>query len=272
MSRVAGILGDKEGSERYASLRDERKKFFNDTYINPSDGRTLFSSFDPSRKGDIVDTQISYALPIVFCVSDDPRLAGHLVEAVCRRDTTDSGVLTPPCSLMTGFIGTAWISKALSEIGRPDLAYQLLCSEDYPSWLYPVKQGATTIWERLDSYTRERGFGVNNSMNSFNHYSFGSVADWLLTRSIGIQARPGIAPETVTIAPEPDTTGNLTYARGYMDLPEGRVESGWRIADNGDIVYELTVPAGIEATFIPYGGTPRLLGSGNHSIRVSKNS
>lgn len=77
----------------------------------------------------------------------------------------------PAYSLLTGFIGTAWISKALSDNGMSEEAYRLLQYEGYPSWLYPVKNGATTIWERLNSYTVKDGFGENNSMNSFNHYS-----------------------------------------------------------------------------------------------------
>lgn len=168
---------------------------------------------------------------------------------------------------MTGFIGTAWISKALSKADRPDLAYRLLMSQEYPSWLYPVNQGATTIWERLDSYTHNKGFGKNNSMNSFNHYSFGSVSDWLITCSLGIQAHPSAEPGKVTIAPQPDPTSALTYAKGYLDLPERRVESGWSRDAKGKVTYVVTVPTGIQATFIPYGGKPGKLKPGHHRLR-----
>lgn len=267
MSHVAGILGDSDSKEHYASLRDQRKDFFKATYIDQTTGKTRFSGFDPRRKGTIVDTQSSYALPIAFGIVDDPQFTDNFINTLSRRDTTDSGIEVPPYSLMTGFIGTAWISKALSKAGRPDLAYRLLTSQEYPSWLHPVNQGATTIWERLDSYTHDRGFGKNNSMNSFNHYSFGSVADWLITCSLGIQAHPGLEPGKVTIAPQPDQTGALTYAKGYLDLPEGRVESGWSRDAKGKVTYEVTVPAGVNAIFIPYGGKPRKLKPGHHRLR-----
>lgn len=267
MAQVADILEDVDGKENYLALRDRRKQFFADTYIDATTGRTRFSGFDPRRKGAVVDTQSSYALPIAFGIVDDDRFVDNFINTVCRADSTDSGIATPPYSLMTGFIGTAWISKALSKAGRPDIAYRLLTSGDYPSWLYPVRQGATTIWERLDSYTHRNGFGKNNSMNSFNHYSFGSVADWLITCSLGIQAHPGVDPGKVTIAPQPDPTGSLTYAKGYLDLPEGRVESGWKTDAKGHVSYDVTIPQGVSATFIPYGGRPRRLAPGHHTLK-----
>lgn len=85
------------------------------------------------------------------------------------------------------FYGTAWISKALSDNGCSEAAYKLLQQTNYPSWLYSVEQGATTIWERLNSYTHEDGFGGNNRMNSFNHYSFGAVGAWMYNYSLGIR-------------------------------------------------------------------------------------
>lgn len=107
------------------------------------------------------------------------RVVDNFVHTITRSGITDQNIETPPYSLMTGFIGTAWISKVLSDYGRTDLAYRLLQQTDYPSWLYPVKQGATTIWERLNSYTHTDGFGGNNNMNSFNHYAFGAVGSWM---------------------------------------------------------------------------------------------
>lgn len=267
MSKIADLAGDKEGNARYTTLRDKRKEFFKETYIEKNSRKTRFSGFDPGKMGKLVDTQASYALPIAFGIIDDKKFTENFINSLCRNDSTDSGTFTPPFSLMTGFIGTAWISKALSRVGRSDIAYRLLSCREYPSWLYPVRQGATTIWERLDSYTHEKGFGSNNSMNSFNHYSFGSVADWLITCSLGIQAHPGIEPGKVTIAPQPDTTRSLTYAKGYLDLPEGRVESGWKTDKKGKIIYEVLIPEGVEAHFIPYGGKERMLKPGKHVIK-----
>jgi alpha-L-rhamnosidase len=158
---------------------------------------------------------------------------------------------------MTGFIGTAWISKALSDAGRTDLAYQLLLNSSYPSWLYPVQQGATTIWERLNGYTSEAGFGGNNSMNSFNHYSFGAVGQWLMAYSLGIQRdEPGF--HHFVLQPEPDPTGRLRWARGHYDSPYGRIESAWRL-EEGKLNYAATVPANTSATlYLPVQGPEQL--------------
>jgi alpha-L-rhamnosidase len=151
---------------------------------------------------------------------------------------------------MTGFIGTAWISKALSDHGYSDAAYRLLQNDQYPSWLYPVDQGATTIWERLNSYTVENGFGGNNSMNSFNHYSFGAVGQWMIAYSLGIQCnQPGF--KHFILQPEYDPTGEMTWAKGHYDSMYGRISNAWKI-DNGTLIYSATVPANTTATlFIP---------------------
>jgi hypothetical protein len=118
---------------------------------------------------------------------------------------------------MTGFIGTASISEALSGNGNHDLAYKLLTNKQYPSWLYSVVNGATSIWERLNSYTVENGFGGNNSMNSFNHYSFGAVAAWMYNYSLGIQRHPTKAGfKEFILMPTPDPNGQITEAKGIM--------------------------------------------------------
>ncbi|MDE6785469.1 MAG: alpha-L-rhamnosidase, partial [Muribaculaceae bacterium] len=176
------------------------------------------------RQGEAVDTHSSYALPVAMGIYDSPGFRKNFIASVERENRADDGTLCPPYSLMTGFIGTAWIMPALSQIGRDDVAYQLLTSTNYPSWLYPVTQGATTVWERLNSYTDKDGFGSNNSMNSFNHYSFGSVTDWLLTRCLGITVD---TDGEVSVNPTPDPTGRIKYARGWIDTPKGRIESSW---------------------------------------------
>ena len=145
-----------------------------------------------------------------------------------------------------GFIGTAWISKALSDAGRSDLAYRLLLNDQYPSWLYAIDQGATSIWERLNGYTVENGFGGNNSMNSFNHYSFGAVGQWMMAYSLGIQRdEPGF--RKFILQPEPDPTGTLTSAQGHYDSPYGRIQSAWKLAP-GKLTYAATVPPNTVAT------------------------
>ena len=104
-----------------------------------------------------MDTQTSYAVPLALGVFSEENIAfavEHLVETCRRENRDDEGMIRPAYSLMTGFIGTPWISKALSDYGYQEIAYRMLQQTSYPSWLYPVEQGATTIWERLNSYTK----------------------------------------------------------------------------------------------------------------------
>ncbi|KPK79751.1 MAG: hypothetical protein AMS27_17715, partial [Bacteroides sp. SM23_62_1] len=139
---------------------------------------------------------------------------------------------------------------ALSDNGYSDLAYRLLQNDQYPSWLYPVDQGATTIWERLNGYTVEDGFSGNNSMNSFNHYSFGAVGQWMMAYSLGIKRdKPGY--KHFILQPEYDPTGEMTWAKGYYDSMYGRISSAWKI-NNGTLTYTATVPANTTAIlYIP---------------------
>lgn len=241
MERVAALLGDVDGAEDYRRLREERTAFFIDTYVDAESGKTIYSGFVPEKAGQIVDTQVSYALPIAMGIYNDRRFVRNFLNTVGRESVADDGTVCPPYSLMTGFIGTAWILEALSVAGRSDMAYRMLTNTSYPSWLYPVCQGATTVWERLDSYTREKGFGKHNSMNSFNHYSFGSVGHWLLTRCLGIEVLPD---GSVSVMPEPDPDGIITYARGWLDVPGGRVSVSWH--KDGDCVeVEIDAPESV---------------------------
>ena len=195
------------------------------------------------------------------------KLVERLVACIERENTTDKGVRCPSYSLMTGFITTAWISRVLSDAGRSDVAYRLLQQEAYPSWLYPVTQGATTIWERLDSYTHTAGFGGNNSMNSFNHYSFGAVGQWLINRCLGIERdeqHPGYSH--FILRPEPDPTGRMTHARGYLETRHGRIESSWQTNPDGTVGYSFTIPEGTSATLLLPGKVPTELKQGNHKF------
>lgn len=251
MNKVATILGKTEDAEKYSKLHDERMAFFNDTYIDTKTAKTISSGADGPKKGKLVDIQTSYVLPLSFDIvnpemKDD--FASNLANAIKRENVADDGKTYPSYSLMTGFIGTAWISKALSDNGYDDVAYNLLQQTSYPSWLYSVEQGATTIWERLNSYTHVDGFGENNRMNSFNHYSFGAVGAWMYAYSLGImrdEANPGF--KHFILSPRIDPTGQMTFAKGYYDSLYGRIESGWEIA-NGSVEYSFIVPANTTAT------------------------
>ncbi|MCR4810234.1 MAG: glycoside hydrolase family 78 protein [Prevotella sp.] len=261
MRQTAILLGKEADARRYARRLMERKLFFIDTYIDKQTGKTICSSFIPERQGQPVDIQGSYVLPLAFNIVEGElrqKLVDNLVACIERENTTDDGVRCPPYSLMTGFITTAWISRVLSDNGRSDVAYRLLQQTDYPSWLYPVTQGATTIWERLNSYTHTNGFGGNNSMNSFNHYSFGAVGQWLINRCLGIERdeqQPGF--RHFFLRPEPDPTGMMTYARGHLDTPYGRIESSWHINADGTVGYHIVIPDSISATLYLPGEAPQ---------------
>ena len=271
MAGVAQVLGDARGAEAYGAQLAARRKHFVATYLDPASYRTVRSGHvmqswgapPPEQqaktlngKPNFVDTQVSYALPLALGVVEGAvadSLAARLAEVVARRNEDDGGVEQPAYSLMTGFIGTAWISKALSDHGYSDVAYRLLLNEQYPSWLYPVTQGATSIWERLNSYTIEDGFGDNNSMNSFNHYSFGAVGQWLIAHSLGIQrGEPGF--RHFVLRPEPDPSGRLKEAAGHYDSPYGRIAAGWT-QDGDALTYTVTVPPNTTATLeLPASG------------------
>ena len=230
MNKVATILDKGEDASEFKKKYDKRRSFFNETFVDPATGKTIHSgvvtrSFGPPpehppKKGDKIDTQASYAIPLAFDVFEDqylPLAVSNLENTILRKNKDDLGVERPEYSLMTGFIGTASIGEALSDHGKDDLAYRMLQNETYPSWLYPVINGATTIWERLNSYTIENGFGGNNSMNSFNHYAFGAIAAWMYNFSLGIQRNPenGGFKEFV-IRPTPDPDAKMTFSKGFM--------------------------------------------------------
>jgi len=273
MTKMAAALGKTSDAAWFRDLHAARRDFFNKTYIEPESGKTIFSAFIPDKKGQPVDIQTSYVLPLAFGIINEEnrnKVIANLAETVRRENTTDRGRLCPSYSLMTGFIGTAWISKALSDYGLNDLAYRLLQQTDYPSWLYSVEQGATTIWERLNSYTHTDGFGGNNRMNSFNHYSFGAVGAWMYNYSLGIQrdeAYPGF--KQFILKPMPDPTGKMKYARGYYDSMYGRIESGWR-EERGMIHYAFTVPGNTTATLYLPAASLRDVREGEKLIRKCK--
>jgi len=263
MEKIAGLLDKQEDQALFGKLSDERKTLFSQTYIDPVTCKTIHSGFNiENGKGRLVDIQTSYVLPLAFGLipgNIKTRFTRNLVETITRENITDNQTVCPPYSLMTGFIGTAWINKALSDNGRSDIAYTLLQQTSYPSWLYSIEQGATTIWERLNSYTHTDGFGGNNSMNSFNHYSFGAIGSWMYNYSLGIERddnSPGF--KHFILKPEPDPTGKMTYAKGHYDSMYGRIESSWEVKE-GKYFYRFSIPANTSATlYLPSPGVENI--------------
>ncbi len=168
------------------------------------------------------DTQTCYLLSLAFGLCEDREACfTHLLRTLERRGNR----------LTTGFVGVSLLLPVLCDFGREDLAYGLILSTDYPSWGFTVKNGATTIWERWNSYTPENGFG-DVGMNSFNHYSLGSCVQWMYSYMLGIrpvEKTPGF--EEVVIRPVTDPLHRITSASGSYQGENGRIDVEWTDED-----------------------------------------
>jgi len=168
--------------------------------------------------------------------------------------------------LTTGFVGTPLLCKTLSSQGYDKLAFMLLNRKEYPSWLYPVTQGATTIWERWDGQKPDGTF-QSVGMNSFNHYAYGAIGEWLYTYVSGIQIdeqHPGY--KHIILAPHPG--GGLTNANAEFNSMYGKITSSWKI-EGGNFMYDVEVPANATATVIlPNTKEEKEIGSGKYSFSV----
>jgi alpha-L-rhamnosidase len=217
LSRAARVLGKSEDAQRYAKLF--------------SDVRAAFERAFVSHDGKVGEgTQTAYVLALQFGLLPEAQravAARHLVEDVRRQ-----GHLT------TGFLGTPWLLFALSEHGYIDDAYRLLNRQEFPSWLYPVSKGATTIWERWDGVKPDGSFQTAE-MNSFNHYAYGAVGEWMYRVIAGINIDSN-APGYKHVMIEPRPGGGLTSAQASHDSPYGKVSSSWRIdADRMQLAVEI---------------------------------
>jgi alpha-L-rhamnosidase len=168
--------------------------------------------------------------------------------------------------LATGFIGTPRLLPGLHDAGEDDVAYRLLLQTTYPSWLYPVTLGATTIWERWNGWTPEHGF-ADSGMNSFNHYSLGAVGQYLYGEVAGIREdQPGF--EHIRIQPVVPATG-LTYASGSYDSIHGMIISSWRL-DGDRLSLDVTIPANTTATvYVPARDAASLMESGRPASKAT---
>ena len=224
MSRIAEVLDKKDDAANYRTLFEEIRAVFIERFILP--GGLILNN-----------TQTAYALALRFnLLPDDLRAqaAEHLAKNVIGNGN----------KLTTGFVGTPHLLFALSENGYLETAYNLLMQKEYPSWLYPVTQGATTIWERWDGWRHDRGF-QSWMMNSFNHYAYGAVGDWMVQIIAGIRPDPE-HPGFQHFILNPQMGGGLTYARAEYNSAHGRIVSDWRI-DGGEFVWKFVIPANTSA-------------------------
>lgn len=228
MAKTASILGKETDAKKYNELLPKIKEAFKNEFITPN-GRLLSN------------TQAAYAIALSFGVTPTEYLektAELLAENVEHFQ-----------HLTTGFLGTPVLCHALSEIGRTDLAYKLLFNKKYPSWLYAVTMGATTIWERWDGIKPDGTF-QNEGMNSFNHYAYGAIGNWLYTRCAGIQSHPDF-PGYKKIIIKPELSDKLEFATASLNSMYGKIESHWERQDD-KLKLKATIPPNTSATvFMP---------------------
>jgi hypothetical protein len=153
-----------------------------------------------------------------------------------------------PYTITTGFSGTPNLVPVLTRYGYIEDAYKLFEQTEYASWLYPVAQGATSVWERWNSYTVKNGFGGNNSMNSFNHFSLGAISEWMMSDQLGIMGRDD-DPGYQDFILQPVIGGTYTYAKGRFESNYGTIYSAWTADGAGHMTsYSCVVPANTTAT------------------------
>lgn len=235
MREMAKALGKTDDAVYYDKLyRNISRAFCN--YFFDSEGYTIEGNHEGTPR---MDTQTSYLLPLAFLELPEDlqqKAVKHLLEAIERSNY----------HLQTGFLGTPLLCNVLSNFGHNDIAYKLYTQTEYPSWLFPVKQGATTMWERWNSYTIKEGFG-EVSMNSFNHYAYGAIEEWIMSHNLGIQRdenRPGY--KHILMQPKIDDT--FSFVKGGFRSVYGDISSAWEIKPSGTEI-EFTIPANTTATF-----------------------
>jgi alpha-L-rhamnosidase len=229
LGRIAEQIGRTEDAARYEALFQDVRAAFQKRFVTPSG---LLAA----------QTQTAYVLALHFDLLPQElraTAAGALVHDIRQRKT----------HLSTGFVGTPYLPFVLTEAGYLDTAYELLKQTTWPSWLYSVTQGATTIWERWDGWTHDRGF-QDPGMNSFNHYAYGAIGSWMYAVVAGIdtdQEQPAF--KRAILRPRPG--GGLTRAQGALNTPYGRIESAWRI-EEGLLIWDVIIPANTTAlTYVP---------------------
>lgn len=235
MREMAQAIGNTADTAYYGELYKKVSNAFCNTFFD-KDGYTIEGNKEGKPR---MDTQTSYILPLEFLELPEEvrkKAVKHLCEAIEKSGN----------HLQTGFLGTPHICNVLSNNGHSDLAYKLYLQTEYPSWLFPVKQGATTMWERWNSYTIKEGFG-DVGMNSFNHYAYGAVEEWIMSHNLGIQRDESqVAYKHILIQPEISDT--FRYVKGGFRSVYGDITSAWKNTPAGTVI-EFTIPANTTATF-----------------------
>jgi alpha-L-rhamnosidase len=221
---AAIVLNKQDDVTYYTGLLKRIKDAFYKEYVTPN-GRLVSG------------TQTAYTLALNFDMLPESlrdQAATRLVENIHAYGD----------HLTTGFLGTPYLCHVLTRFGKDDIAYRLLLQDTYPSWLYPVKMGATTIWERWDGIRPDKTFEAA-SMNSFNHYSYGAIGDWMYRVMAGMDTYPdGPGYKHIKIMPHPG--GKFTSATANLLTYYGNLSSGWEVKD-GKTYYAIDIPANTKA-------------------------
>lgn len=244
MIKAAALTGHSDDVAEYEALLPKIKSAFQHEYMTAS-GRL------------ISDTQTAYVLALQFDMLPQhlrKQAADRLVRNIQRYDY----------HLTTGFLGTPFLNHVLSSIGRTDIAYKLLLQETYPSWLYPIKMGATTIWERWDSQRPDSTF-QDPDMTSFNHYAYGAIGDWMY-RVIGGVDTYEDGPGYKHIRIKPEIGGGFTYATAALDTYYGKVISAWR-SEEGKLQMTVQIPVNTKATVYVPAANINSVTEGGHTLK-----
>ncbi len=229
LARAAKILNYKEDAKKYRTLAEEIKTAFQKEYFTPAGNLS-------------VDTMTGYV--VALYVNLVPEGAEEKVKAGLMNKFRKSRY-----HLETGFVGTPLLCRTLSDHGMNDVAYHILMEKGYPGWLYEVIMGATTIWERWNSVLPD-GKISGTEMNSLNHYSYGSIVEWMYRNMLGIKpTEEGAGFKSFVIAPQPNY--QIQEAEGSVLTASGLVKSAWKIED-GKLTIKVSIPFDTKATlFLP---------------------
>ena len=244
-ARAAAVLGHQEDAAHYEDLLSRIRLAFHEAYVD-DEGRI---------KG---DTQAVYVMALAFELLDGAtrdQAAAHLVRTIEERDG----------HLSTGFVGTKDLMLALSMIGRDDVAYRLLHNDTFPSWGFSIKHGATTIWERWNGWTPEDGFN-DPGMNSFAHYSFGAVGQWMFQNIGGIDL---LAPGYDDILIRPRPGGRITRAKTSFESNHGTIATSWR-KEGDTFQLDVIVPPNTTATVHLPSSSPAAVTEGGGALAAAK--
>lgn len=249
VSKAAGVLGKQEIEREYHQLAQEIRQAIQNEYISPNGRMTI-------------DTQTAYVLALFMNLvpnEQKQRVADDLANRIIKDNK----------HLKTGFVGTPYLCQVLSEYGHNDLAYTLLLNDDYPSWLYAVKLGATTVWERWNSVLPD-GKMNPEGMNSLNHYAYGSIVEWMYRYMVGIQPDetvPGF--KHAIIAPKPHW--RMKWAKGKLNTASGAYFVSWHIQEDGLLDVKVEIPFNSTATLILPDANSRLISVEGDLVNMEQN-